>query len=186
MQAVGANGSNLQVFCTAVAAGIVESIVGKTFTTTDVGLIVGIGVGVGLGITSLSPDSMVSTALSLMHSQGSNAPKMMASIMTAVVTHLASATLSTADSSVFQGNGTIVIGSISVLASEMGGNIDTQLKNVGANGSNTTELAIAIGTGICTNILSSGTGITTITGTFTGPTPPGPIPGVGVGVGTIS
>lgn len=184
---VGAKGSNLSVFCTAVAAGIVLSIVGKAFATADVGLMPGIGVGAGVGITGLDPSAMQSTALATMHSHGSNAEKLMEAIMTAVVTHLSSAaTLTSNHSPIFQGAGTIVVGSIAVVASEMGNNIDSQLQAAGAKGANRSELANAIAAGIAGNILSAGTGAVAITGTFTGPIPPGPIPGAGAGAGVIS
>src|SRR5580700_10329751 len=88
LQAVGANGSNLQKFCDAVAAGIVMSIVGQSFTSSDNGLVPGIGTGTGTGITGLMPSSMANMALSAMSSQGSNASKLMNAIMMAVESHL--------------------------------------------------------------------------------------------------
>ena len=187
LQAYGANGKNLQKFCSAVAAGVVESIVGKSFTTSDVGLVPGNGIGTGTGITGLSSSDMKSVALSLMPTKGSNADHLMQAIMDGVVTHLSSAaSLSSTDTPVFSGTGTIEAGSIAVVAEQMSSNINSQLEAVGAEGKNVGVLSQAIGTGICTNILSSGSGTLTITGTFTGPTPPGPIPGAGSGEGVIS
>lgn len=183
LEAQGAIGSNLAKFCTGIANGIVESIVGKSFTTADVGLTPGAGIGTGTGITGLSSSTMQTAALAAMHSRGSNAPKMMSSLMDAVVSHLASsAGLSTVNAPVFQGVGTIVVGSIAVSASEMGGNIASSLASQGGNGSNASELSHAIATGICTGILASGTGSVVITGGA----PPTPVPGTGAGVGTIS
>lgn len=182
MQAQGAKGKNLQKFCTAVATGIVESIAGQTFTTMDVGTITGAGTGIGAGITGLSASSMESTAISNMSSTGKNAMPMMQAIMTAVVSHLGSATsLSTIDTPVFLGTGTVVVGSISVSASMMGSNIDSQLQQSGAMGKNRTNLADAIAAGVCSSILSSGTGTVVITGAGV---PTGA--GSGVGTGTIS
>jgi hypothetical protein len=187
LAAQGAVGSNLSKFCNAIGKGVVESIVGKAFTTADVGLIPGIGVGTGTGIQGLSSAIMKSTALSLMSSRGVNADKMMQAIMDAVVTHLSSAaTLSSTHAPVFSGSGTVVPGSIAVVAAQMSSNIDSELSAQGAVGVNKTNLATAIGTGIANNILSSGTGTVAISGSFTGPTPPGPIPGAGSGAGTIS
>jgi hypothetical protein len=184
---VGANGANLGKFCSAVAAGVVMSIVGKPFATTDTGLVIGIGTGIGTGITGLDSSAMKSTAIGMMHSTGANAEKLMTAIMTGVVTHLgAAATLTSADAPVFLGSGSVIVGSITVVASEMGSNIYSQLQSMGAKGANAQELSMAIAGGICTNILSAGTGTVTITGTFTGPTPPGPIPGAGAGTGVIS
>lgn len=178
----GANGSKLGVFCTAVATGIVMSIVGKTFTTIDVGTVPGVGAGSGVGITGLSSALMKSTALGLMSSQGVNAPKLMQAITDAVVAHLSTATLSSVNAPVFLGTGTIVPGSIAVIPAEMSGNIDSQLQAAGAQGENRTQLATVIGTGVATNILSFGSGTLVITGSPTGI----PVPGAGSGTGTIS
>lgn len=183
LTAVGANGSNLSIFCDAVAKGIVESIVGKAFATLDTGTVPGIGTGIGLGILGLSSSIMKNTALSLIYSKGVNADKLMQAIMDATVTHLSSATtLTTNDTPVFLGAGIIVIGSIAVMSGEMSGNIDSELQNVGAKGANRTKLATAIGTGVASNILSSGTGTLVITGTPIGT----PVPGSGSGIGIIS
>lgn len=183
LQAQGANGSNLSSFCTAIATGIINSIVGVSFTTTDVGMVSNNGTGTGIGITGLSSSSMASTALATMTSQGTNASNLMTAIMSATVSHLSSsANLSSTDFPVYSGTGTIDIGSINVNVSTMSSNIDTQLQSSGANGSNRSNLALSIATGIVNNILSSGTGTLTITGT-----PPGsPSPGSGTGTGTIS
>ncbi len=181
LEALGAKGDNLQKFCTAVATGIVESIVGKAFATLDAGLISGAGTGTGTGITGLSSSAMQDTALSLMKSTGKNASPLMQAIMAATVAHLATASLATIDAPVFTGAGTIVVGSIAVVPSEMSANIDSQLLSSGANGKNRTALATAIGTAICQNILSAGTGATTISGAGI---PTGP--GTGAGTGTIS
>ena len=183
LMADGANGSNLQSFCTAVATGIVMSIIGKSFVTADVGLVGGIGAGTGTGIQGLVSLSMKSEGLSLMSSQGVNADGLMKAIMDATVSHLSSsASLSSIDTPVFSGVGTIVVGSIAVVPSEMSQNIDTQLQDVGAIGDNRTNLATAIGTAVANGILSSGTGTLVITGTPLS----GPNPGAGSGTGTIS
>jgi hypothetical protein len=183
-QAVGAKGSNLQKFCMAISSGVVMSIVGKSFVTVDAGTITGVGTGTGTGILGLSSSSMKSKALGDMSSQGVNADKMMQAIMDAVVSHLmSSATLTTANAPVFAGTGVVTVGTIAVVGSEMGSNIDSQLQGVGANGRNRTQLAMAIGDGVCTNILSSGTGNVVITGSLTIPPP---LPGAGAGTGVIS
>jgi hypothetical protein len=179
---VGAKGKNLQKFCTAVATGIVISIVNKGFTTSDTGFVPSTGSGTGIGIMALSSSQMKTTALNLMASRGKNAERMMQAIMDAVVSHLSqAASLSSTDFPVYLGTGTIVVGSIKVVAGEMSGNIDTQLQAVSAKGKNRTKLATAIGTGVVNNILSSGTGTLNIIGV----PPMTPIPGVGSGTGTI-
>ena len=181
LQNVGAKGSNLTVFCQAVAAGIVSAIVGQTFTTMDVGSVSGSGTGVGTGITGLSVSNMADSALAAMSSRGSNASPLMQSIMAAVVQHLGDASLSSVDNPVFIGTGTIVVGSISVTENEMAAKILSELQNAGANGSNLSNLSTAIATGIASNILNAGTGMLNITGS--GGTPSH---GTGSGTGTIS
>jgi len=179
----GAVGNNLQKFCDAVATGIVNSVVGSTFTSNDSGLISNTGTGTGIGITGLSSSSMVSIALSVMTSEGSNATNLMNAIMDATVQHLSTAAnLSSTDPTIYSGNGIINIGSIGVLLTTMSSNINSELLFSGANGSNRSNLALAIATGIVTNILSSGTGNLTITGSASPPMSPG----TGTGTGTIS
>lgn len=177
-----ANGYNLQKFCDAIATGIVMSIAGKSFTTSDIGTIPGTGVGHGTGIAGLSSSTMQNTALSLMISRGYNAGNLMISIMDSVVTHLGSATLTSSDSPVFVGTGTIAVGSIAVSASEMSNNITSQFEAQGAIGSNYGNLSTAIGTGVANNIIASGTGTLSITGSPSGITSPGS----GTGSGAIS
>lgn len=256
LAASGANGKNLEKFCTGVATGIIMSIVGKTFTTSDIGTVPGAGTGIGVGITGLSSSndvvilsgitittktgkiltlgttnlstvkkemivkksgnifatikevdkinfqitvdntlslsvndvidintpSMVDAALRNMSRQGVNAPKLMKAIMDAVISHLSIATLSSINTPVFTGTGTIDVGSFNITANEMSNNIDSQLKLQGANGSNRTNLATAIGNAVASNILSSGTGSLTITGSASGI----PVPGTGTGTGVIT
>ena len=175
----GATGYNRTIFSNAVAAGIVMSIVGKSFATTDVGTVPGTGVGSGTGIVGLSSPNMVSVAIAAMPSTGVNANPLMQAIMNAVVSHLAaSATLTSTHTPVFAGTGTIVVGSIPVIIAEMSGNIDSQLSGAGAVGVNRTVLSNAIATGIVTEILAAGTGTVTISGS------PGGVPSPGGGSGT--
>lgn len=183
----GANGYNRTVFSNALAAGIVMSISGKSFNTADVGLVPGIGVGAGIGVVGLVSSNMVNTAIAAMPTTSYNAIPMMRAIMNAVVTHLGNAAVLTSNHTpVYQGVGTIVIGSIPVSISEMTTNIDNQLTLAGANGYNRNILSQCISTGIVDEILSAGTGTVTITGTFTGSPIPGPLPGAGAGVGVIT
>jgi hypothetical protein len=183
LASAGANGSNRTVFCNGVGAGVVMSLVGKSFATSDTGSTTGSGVGSGTGITGLVSSAMTSAALAVMPTTGSNAHPMMTAIMNGVVDHLSSsATLASINTPVYAGVGTIVVGSIPVVISEMAGNIQSQLMSAGANGSNLAILCTAIATGVCTGILSSGTGIVTITGSPVGT----PSPGSGSGTGVIS
>jgi hypothetical protein len=178
-QAVGPKRTS---FSNAVGNGIIMSIKGKSFASADVGLTAGAGVGVGTGIVGLTQSEMVSIALSVMTSVGPKGKDLMDAIMAATVSHLGIATLSTVDSPVYQGVGTIVIGSIAVVESEMASNIDAQLASDGAIGPKRANLSQAIAAGVCRQILSNGTGSLVITGGG----PPPPIPGTGAGVGTIS
>lgn len=179
----GASGSNLQKFCDGVAQGILTPIIGTSFMTNDSGLISNNGTGTGMGITGLSASTMTSLALADMFHTGSNASKLMQAIMDGTVTHLSTAaTLMSTDTQVYSGTGMIIIGSIVVTISGMSSSIDSSLSSQGANGANRTHLAHAIATGIVTNILSSGTGTLTITGTPALPM----IPGSDTGVGTIT
>jgi hypothetical protein len=183
LESFGAQGSNLSIFCTGIATGIVTSIVGQSFVTFDTGTVPGSGTGTGTGITGLSAPSMEATALGLMSSQGSNASALMNAIMNGVVTHLSNAaSLSSVDVPVFLGTGTIVVGSITVVATAMSANILSAMQAQGADGYNLSNLCTAIGTAVADNILSSGTGTLVITGTPSGV----PTPGTGSGTGTIS
>lgn len=183
LTSAGANGYNKIPFSTAVAQGIVMSIVGKSFATTDVGTVPGSGTGNGTGIVGLSSSNMVNTALGVMTSTGVNAQPLMQAIMTAVVSHLSSsATLSSSHTPVYLGTGTVNIGSIAVVTSEMASNIQSRLANAGAVGVNMPNLSLAIATGIVTEILAAGTGTVTITGSPSGT----PSPGAGSGTGVIS
>lgn len=160
------NGTNYRIlFSNLLAQGIVNSIVNKTFETVDTG-VPGSGVGTGTGILGLSPTDMASIALGVMSSQGPKAAVLMQSIMTAAASHLASsANLQSNSASVLTGSGTIVVGSINVSSSEMATNIETLFttpQNLGGGGAISsiylTNLCLAVSTGICTNILTSGTG----------------------------
>lgn len=178
----GATGANRTIFSNKVAAGIVMSIVGKTFATSDTGTIPGTGVGTGTGISGLSSSSMASLAVATLISTGTNAQNLMDAIMNATVSHLGSASLLSSHTPVYLGSGNIVVGSIPVIIPEMASNIQSQLSGAGANGANLANLCLAIATGVCTGIISSGTGTVTIVGSPTGP----PSPGSGSGTGVIS
>lgn len=178
----GATGSNKTIFCSAVAAGIVMSIVGKTFTTTDVGFVAGPGTGVGASLVGMTSGNMVSVAIAALPTTGVNANNLMQAIMIAVVVHLQTAQFTSTHGPVYLGTGTIVVGSITVSTSEMAGNIDSQLGLAGAAGSNRTVLSNAIASGIVTEILASATGQVIISGTTMGT----PNAGTGTGSGVIS
>lgn len=182
LTSAGAVGSNRTIFCNALGNGIVNHIVGSSFTTTDTGTTPGSGTGTGTGIVGLTSSNMVSVAIATMSSTGVNANPLMQAIMDAVVTHLNDASLSSTHAPVVIGAGIVDIGSISVTSGGMKSTILTEFSSVGATGSNADNLAEAIATGIVTEILAAGTGNVTIVGS----PPPTPVAGVGTGIGVIS
>ena len=175
----GATGIKRTIFSNAIASGIVTYMKTVSFTTVDVGVGSG-GNGTGTGITGLSSATMVSFALSAMSSTGSKAAPLMAAIMEAVVLHLGQATLTSSDPGVGSGSGTITPGNIAVVTSNMAAAIVSALEESGAKGNKRSDLANAIATGICTDILASGVGTVTISGGS------GTSPSAGSGNGTIS
>lgn len=172
-------GSNRTIFSNAIAKGIVNSIVGSTFTTSDTGTGTG-GTGTGTGITGLNSTVMINNALSTMISTGTNAQPMMDAIMNAVITHLGSATLTTVNPAVGNGTGTVNIGTFSTNILNMKTNIQTELENIGAVGVNRSNLSLSIATGIVNELLASGTGTVTISGGVGGGSTSG------TGTGTVS
>lgn len=181
LASAGAIGANRLVFANAVAAGIVMSIVGKSFATIDVGTIPGAGIGSGTGLTGLISGTMTTTAVGLLPTTGVNAMPMMNAIMNAVVSHMSAASLASTHTPVFAGSGTIVPGSIPVLAPELASNIEAQLTSAGANGSNKAILSAAIAGGVAIGFITA-TGTVTISGSPAGI----PVPGGGSGTGVIS
>lgn len=164
LQGDGAVGPNRTIFSNAIAKGVVNSLVGSTFTTSDSGIGTG-GTGSGTGITDLNSTTMRTTTLNTMSSTGVNAPGMMTAIMNAVVSHLnTDTTLTTTNPSVGNGTGIINIGSFSVTIGTMSNSILSELELSGAEGENRQNLALSIATGIVNNMLSSGTGTVTISG----------------------
>jgi hypothetical protein len=182
LSSAGAIGANKTVFSNALGNGIVNHILGKGFVTADTGTTPGSGNGIGVGIVGLTSANMVTTAIGVMSSTGTNAIPMMQAIMDAVVTHLATATLTSTHSPVVIGTGAITVGTITVTTPGMDGTISAALTGAGATGSNAPNLSLAIATGIVTEILAAGTGSVVITG----PPPGTPVPGSGAGIGTIS
>lgn len=177
-----ANGENLTKFCNAVGLGIVQSISGKAFTTSDFGTVPGFAMGTGTGITGLTSSLMQSAAIAAMSSTGVNAAKLMQSIMDATVQHLSTAAaLNSVHTFVWDGTGTIDIGSIAVTIPNMASNIDAALAAEDATGYKRADLALAIATGIVSNILAAGSGTVTIVGFGTDGGP-----AAGSGTGTIT
>jgi len=187
LSGMGMNGQQLHKFTDAIGNGSQMSIVGKAFTTTDVGLIIGVGVGAGVGIMGISAGDVTNAIYGNCQAigfTGSRLHDLCTAIGSSLVSNLALATLVSAHGPVFQGAGTVVVGSIAVDPDEWGSNIHSSAPDF--LGNRWSDFANAIGKGSASQVIASGTGAVVITGTFTGPAPPGPIPGAGVGAGTIS
>ena len=190
------NGNQLAPFSSAIGNGIVTALSGQlTFTTADTGTTPGAGVGIGTGITGMN----ISNISSLIQSTGNtawapyqnNGPGVewagfCTKIANAINTYVkANATLTSTDTPVFLGTGTVLhYAGVSaaavksaIVAAAPSRWASTQFPN----------LANAVATGLMTELLGhSPTDTVTITGSFTGPTPPGPIPGAGSGSGIVT
>lgn len=181
LAADGAVGPKRTTFSNALATGVVTYFTGKNFTTSDTGDGTG-GTGTGIGIQALNDGNMTSIALGVMTSQGPKASTFMAAIMAAIKTHLESATqLDTTNPDVGVGTGTVNVGSFTINVSGLQAAIDSALQADGANGPRRSNLALAIATGVVTDVLATGTGTVTISGGSV--IPPGTS---GTGFGTIS
>lgn len=184
LAAKGFTGTKTADFALAVATGSVAQIVGKPFATMDVGLTPGSGIGNGTGITGLSVSAIssliFSTASGLFGSSGPKLQDLCDAVAEACVEQLGLATLTSTHTPVYLGSGTIVVGSIPIIANQMANAIQAGAPSfIGPQWPN---LAQAIAVGQATGILTSGSGSVTIVGAPTGI----PVPGAGAGVGVIS
>ncbi len=190
LQGKGFTGSRLMDFTDAVGIGSVNHVVGKTFTTTDTGLVPGIGTGTGVGVTGLSSAAISSAVFSLavgfFGQAGARLQDICDSIGDICVAQMALATLTSNHTPVFSGSGVVDVGSISVVPSGWAGSVNSEGAGNGFIGSQWPNFATAIGQGQASQVIATGTGNVTISGTFTGSTPPGPVPGSGSGAGVIS
>lgn len=176
-------GSRLSDFTDAVGNGGQAHVVGKVFTTTDVGTIPGTGVGIGIGIVGMiaaTISTLIFAAASGLFGQfGSRLMDVTDSIADACLSEMALATLTSTHAPVFAGTGTVDVGSIPVVAAGWGSAIDAAAPSF--LGTQWPNFAQACGEQ-ATNVLATGTGSVAISGSPSGPT----IPGGGVGVGVIS
>jgi len=183
LTAAGMTGSKLSDFCDAVGNGSATHVVGKDFTTSDIGQTPGDGVGTGTGIIGISASAIsaaiYSYAVASFGQAGDKLQDFCDAIGQACVSMMANATLDSTHNPVYLGTGTIDIGSISVVGTDWGSDIEL----AGAlSGSKWPDFAQAIGKGQADEILANGTGDISITGSPTGP----PVPGSGTGTGLIS
>lgn len=181
-------GPRLFDHCQVIGNGSILSVIGKPFVTADIGLIPGIGVGVGIGVIGFIEPAMVGTMIGTMASFGFIGPRLIDTcqvITQSLIAEMALATLTSAHTPVFLGAGTVVPASILVIEPEWTGNIIAQGVPKGFIGPQYFNYARAIATGLTSGFLTA-TGVVSITGSFTGPAPPGPLPGAGAGTGVIT
>lgn len=182
----GYTGPDMPNFADAIGNGTVSSIVGKAFSTTDTGTVPGAGVGTGTGITGLV-EATLSAALfsgfvAAFGQAGPDLPDIADDLATALVQELALASLASTHTPVFAGTGTLVVGSIAVVAAAMGAAIEAEGVGAGFLGMNWGDAAGVIGDEYAGAMIAQGTGTVTITGSPSGT----PAPGAGTGTGTIS
>lgn len=176
----GANGPRRTRFSGCVARGVVNHFLGKQFQTQDSGNGKG-GSGFGVGIKALSSGNMTDIAYGVMDRHGPKARSFLSAIMRAVEEHLRQATdLTTTNPQVGKGQGIVIVGSIQVEIGPLQALIEQELIGDGARGPRRNNIALAIATGIVTDVKAAGTGQVTISGPVI---PPGTS---GIGIGTIS
>lgn len=181
LQGMGFMGSKLLDFTDAVAQGSVGHVVGKAFVTVDTGTVPGTGAGVGVGLSGFSPISsaIYAFAVASFGQAGSKLQDLCDAIGQAHNAQLALAALVSTHSPVFVGSGTVVPGSIPVVGTGWGSQV--QAAAPGFVGSQWANFAQAIGKG-CAAGYPTATGTVVISGSPSGV----PVPGAGSGAGTIS
>ena len=181
---VGFTGSEVPTLCTALSTGIANHLIGKTFTTNDIGTIgVGSGVGSGIGITvnATTISNMIFDSLEGKGFEGSKLRDMSDAIGNACSSELALATLTSNHSIVILGSGTVVCSSIPLSSSTMASLIIANAPSF--QGDKFVDLANGVSEGLTDSILNNGTANVTIT------LVPGSIPispGSGTGTGIIT
>lgn len=183
---IGFQGSYLERFTNTIGMASAEAVIGRAFTTLDIGAVPGNGVGTGTGITGLNEATMSSNMYSLsvasFGQEGAKLKDTCDQIAASCIAQLGNATLATIDSPVYAGTGTIVTGSITVDPSSWSSLISAQGDSSGFLGAQWPSWAQAIGTGQAMEVIADGTGSVTIVGSPYDP----PGPGTGSGTGTIS
>jgi len=181
----GFSGSKLSEFSSAIGAGSASSVIGASFTTVDVGSVVGPGAGVGTGILTLVAtrlrDALVSSFTSRFGSAGDKLLDTAEAVADTFVSQLGAVTLSSTHTPVAVGVGTLVVGSIGVVASSW----DSAMKSLGDGagfiGDKWPDVTEIIAEECVSELLGFGSGSVVISGT---PVPG--VPGAGVGSGTLS
>jgi hypothetical protein len=190
--AKGFTGKRFFQFCQVIAQAAVLSVKGKPFATTDTGLTIGAGPGTGIGIMGLSKGLIKSRIISLGAGQqmlGYRFPDVADIIAAATVKEMGKATLTSTHAPVFKGAGTIIPGSIPVVASQWVSHLKSQGQGKRFIGRRFPNFCQAVGQA-CASNFPQATGTVAISGVwFRLPiigTTPTKVPGGGAGTGTIS
>ena len=183
---LGINGDNWPDFCDAVGLGVIGGLIGLTFTTIDAGAIAGTGEGSGTGLTGLNLETVSSALFDAMKSAfgqaGDDLEDVCDSIATALISEIAKATLISSHTSVYDGNGDIVVGSIIPIGSAIALSVLTAGATNGLLGINWADVADAVGNEIADQIENNATGEVTIEEVTSDPKGSG----IGTGSGTIA
>lgn len=182
MASAGMAGANTPVLALAVSLGSSMSLLGKAFTTKDMGAGAGAGVGTGLGL--ILPAAMISNEV---YSQamsaglaGDKLKPLCDAIGAGLEAELKLAMLTSTHTPVAIGSGQVDPTTIAVIPSEWVNNV--MMNGSAFAGQKWPDLAKAIGNG-CSSAMSKASGVVTIVGV---PAPPGPVPGTpGTGTGVI-
>lgn len=185
LSSFGFIGSQLQNFTNIVGNGSALSVIGTPFTTVDVGTVPGVGSGTGIGVIGFTGGQVSTEIFSLATGFGFLGSKLFDvcdACGQAESAALALATLTSVDSPVYLGVGTITPGSILVVGPAWAAEIQSMGTEENFMGSKWPDFSSALGNGQALPVLMTGTGVLTITGTPTGT----PAPGSGSGVGVIT
>ncbi|GEM_PF-3029332 len=187
MASQGMVGPAGKFFADACGIGAMMTVIAKPFTTADTGTITGVGVGTGTGLILIPTliSSIVLAQAAQLALIGPRMPSLASAYGQALTMEAAKITLSSVHSIVFLGVGIVVPASIPIIDMEWERNVFSLGTAFGFIGPQWPSLAKAIAKGSAIGFKPA-VGQVTITGTFTGPTPPGPIPGAGTGSGVIT
>jgi len=149
--ASGLVGTSSLSFCSAVSTGSQLAVVGKPFSTTDIGMAPGAGPAVGKGVGLIVDSNLIKAAiLSKGISSGllgTDFSKVATAAAKAFAATLALADLSSTHAPVYSDTGQVVLGSIPVTANAISNNIIKAGKLSGLLGQDFSKVAKAIGFG---------------------------------------
>lgn len=193
LTAMGFRGRRLRELCEAVGMASEGHVVGKPFATADVGQIFNsppFAPGAGVGITALDGALATSTTFAACQAAFGHAGRRLHDFCEAfgqtLPIEMLTATLTSQHMPVFDGVGTVVVGSIGVSEGPWGSLIESEGRSRQFRGRLWPDFAAAMGKGYATEVLQQGTGTVVIAGSYGGSFPPGPLPGAGAGTGVIT